>query len=105
MFKTGSKHYMCANSPCGAGLNIFGITPNGDIYPCDDLSSVEKFFLGKNNEKPLDEILESSVVNYFANCNYSQIEECKDCKIQKYCKTGRQIRNGNRTYKIKRTYL
>ena len=34
MVKTGKKHYMCANSPCGAGLNIFGITPKGDIFPC-----------------------------------------------------------------------
>ena len=88
MYQTGSKHYMCANSPCGAGLNIFGMTPNGDIYPCDDLSSVDKFFLGNIKEKPLDQILESSVVNYFAKCNYENIEECRDCKIKKYCGAG-----------------
>ena len=61
MVKTGRKHYMCANSPCGAGLNIFGITPAGDIFPCDDLSSEEQFCLGNINEKKLDEILESPI--------------------------------------------
>ena len=88
MFKTGKKSYMCANSPCGAGLNIFGITPNGDIFPCDDLSSVDKFCLGNINETPLDEILESPVINYFAGCNYSKIEECKNCEIKSYCGAG-----------------
>ncbi|MGM9877076.1 MAG: radical SAM protein [Bacilli bacterium] len=88
MFNSGSKHYMCANSPCGAGLNIFGITPNGDIFPCDDLSSIEKFKLGNINEMPLDKILESSVVNYFAECNYSKIKECQNCQIKNFCGAG-----------------
>ena len=88
MVKTGRKHYMCANSPCGAGLNIFGITPAGDIFPCDDLSSEEQFCLGNINEKKLDEILESPIVAYFAGCNYSKIKECCDCDVKDYCGAG-----------------
>ena len=88
MISTGKKCYMCANSPCGAGLNIFGITPKGDIYPCDDLSSQPQFCLGNINEKKLEEILESKIINYFANCNYSNIEECKNCELQIYCGAG-----------------
>ena len=88
MYKDKKKYYMCANSPCGAGLNIFGITPSGEIFPCDDLSSVKKFSLGNINEKRLDEILESKIVNFFANCNYSNINECCKCEIKNYCEAG-----------------
>jgi len=88
MFKTHKKQYMCANSPCGAGLNIFGVTPFGDIFPCDDLSSVSKFLLGNINDKPLDQILESDIVKYFASCNYNNIKECRECEIKDYCGAG-----------------
>ncbi len=85
---TARKLYMCANSPCGAGLNIFGITPSGDIYPCDDLSSQEQFCLGNINEKHLKDILESPIIQHFACCNYDNINECKDCNLKSYCGAG-----------------
>lgn len=88
MHKTGKKYYMCANSPCGAGLNIFGITPDGSIYPCDDLSSLDEFYLGNINEEKLDKILESNIVSYFANCNYNKIKGCCSCEIKNYCGAG-----------------
>lgn len=82
------KEYMCANSPCGAGLNIFGITPNGDIYPCDDLSSQPQFCLGNIQKQSLKEILENPIVYHFASCSYENIKECKDCQLQQYCGAG-----------------
>ena len=85
---TSKKLYMCANSPCGAGLNIFGITPSGEIYPCDDLSSQKQFCLGNINEKHLKDILESPIINHFACCNYDNIEECKNCELKQYCGAG-----------------
>lgn len=85
---TSKKLYMCANSPCGAGLNLFGITPEGDIYPCDDLSSQNQFCLGNIKEKHLKDILESPIINYFACCNYDKIRECKNCNLKKYCGAG-----------------
>lgn len=85
---TGQKRYMCSNSPCGAGLNIIGVTPNGDVFPCDDLSSQPQFCLGNIYNKPLDELLNSEIINYFANCNYENIEKCKDCELKKYCGAG-----------------
>lgn len=86
--KTKEKKYMCANTPCGAGLNIFGITPNGNIFPCDDLSSQEQFKLGNINENKLEDILSSNVVSYFANCRYEHIKECSNCDLNKYCGAG-----------------
>ena len=85
---TNKKLYMCANSPCGAGLNIFGITPDGEIYPCDDLSSQQQFCLGNIKEKHLREILESPVISYFANCNYENIKQCCQCELKKHCGAG-----------------
>lgn len=85
---TNTKKYMCANSPCGAGLNIFGITPDGEIYPCDDLSSQKQFCLGNINDASLEEILNSKIIEYFAYCNYKKIEECKNCNIKSFCGAG-----------------
>lgn len=85
---TKRKLFMCANSPCGAGLNIFGITPKGDIFPCDDLSSQEQFCLGNINEKHLKDILENPIVEYFADCSYSKIKECAKCNLKKFCGAG-----------------
>ncbi len=85
---TKKKLYMCANSPCGAGLNIFGITPNGDIFPCDDLSSQNQFKLGNVKEKHLSEILSNPIVTNFAMCTYSRIKGCKTCKLKTYCGAG-----------------
>ncbi len=96
---TGKKLFMCANSPCGAGLNLLGVCPNGDIYPCDDLSSQPQFKLGNIKRQSVIEILNNSTIDYFANCSYKNINECRDCRWSKFCGAGccsrKYFENGN----------
>ncbi|MDD3895448.1 MAG: radical SAM protein [Bacilli bacterium] len=86
---TEKKGYMCMNSPCGAGNHLLGYTPNGDIYPCDDLSSVEQFKIGNIFDGDIKDILkDNDVINFFNYCSYENIPKCCDCKIKNKCGAG-----------------
>ncbi len=86
---TKSKGYMCMNSPCGAGNHLLGFTPNGDIYPCDDLSSVEQFKIGNIFDGDLMNTLENnSIVNFFNYCSYDNIPKCCCCDFKDRCGAG-----------------
>lgn len=88
MIATKKKRFMCANSPCGAGLNVIGITPNGDIYPCDDLSGHEYYKLGNIKESDIESILSVKMMDYFALCNLNNIDGCHECTIKDRCGAG-----------------
>ena len=96
---SSKKYFMCANSPCGAGLNLLGITPTGDIYPCDDLSSEPLFCLGNIEKSHLKDILNNKKLKYFLNCSYENIEQCKNCTLKNKCGAGccsrKFFENGN----------
>lgn len=85
---TRKKRFMCANSPCGAGLNVIGVTPNGDIYPCDDLSGQEQFKLGNIVDMDLETILSNRTMDFFALCSLDNIDGCCECHIKDRCGAG-----------------
>lgn len=88
MLVTGIKTFMCSSSPCGAGISIIGIAPNGDVFPCDDLSGQEQFKLGNINTTDLDVILDNKIIKYFTLCNLNNIKKCCECEIKNKCGAG-----------------
>ncbi len=86
---TEKKEYMCMNCPCGAGNHLLGYTPNGDIYPCDDLSSVEQFKIGNIYDDDLFNIIQDSdIIDFFNYCSYENITKCKKCDLVSKCGAG-----------------
>jgi len=82
------KRFMCMNQPCGAGIKLLGITPLGDLYPCDDFSNVEFFKLGNIYDFEIKDIIDSDIIRYFAYCSYDEISECKSCEYKDICGAG-----------------
>lgn len=83
------KEFMCMNSPCGAGNHLIGITPNGDVFPCDDLSGIANFKLGNIMNSSLTEILNNNImIKYFNHCSFSNILECNTCNFRTKCGAG-----------------
>lgn len=79
--------YMCGQSPCGAGMRILAITPNGDIYPCDDFCYNSDFIIG-NIEKIVNlkkTIRNSKSVRLCQSHQINAIKECRECIWKKIC--------------------
>ncbi|MEW6457404.1 MAG: radical SAM protein [Acidobacteriota bacterium] len=71
---------------CNAGTGIIAISPQGDVFPCNNL---ENIVLGNIRAKRLIEIYnESSNVNDVFNALSIRNSECESCKILDYCHGG-----------------
>lgn len=83
----GQLHYMCAQSPCGAGTKILSMSYNGDLYPCDDFGLTPSFKIGNINEiDNLNNVLKKSEVvkKCQAHC-VDNTPECKICPLKRIC--------------------
>jgi uncharacterized protein len=87
--QTGKKEFMCHNAPCGAALSLLGVSPNGDIYPCNDFAGDQLFHMGNISDDSLDEILgKYTLKRYFMQSDYSAIEGCSECDLKDLCFEG-----------------
>lgn len=71
-------------SGCGVGVEYMAVTPTGELYPCHQFVSEEKFLLGN----VWDGVLHPEVLDEFKLCNVYAHEECKDCFARLYCSGG-----------------
>lgn len=71
-------------SGCGVGVEYMAVTPAGELYPCHQFVSEERFLLGN----VWDGVLHPEVLNEFKLCNVYAHEECKDCFARLYCSGG-----------------
>lgn len=69
---------------CGAGFEYLAVTPEGDIYPCHQFVSNEKYKMGS----VFDGILNQQIKNTFENSNVYTKEKCMDCFCKFYCSGG-----------------
>jgi len=75
--------YMCMNTPCGAGKNIISVEPNGDIYPCNIVSSMN------NIEFRMGNIMDGRIINKVGfSRNLDMIENCSECELKNACGGG-----------------
>lgn len=76
-------------SPCGAGIDTLGVTPSGDLYPCETFIGNQYWKLGDINNGPDEKKLQ-----IFQDSRRRVLEPCKDCETGPLCcggcfKTGR----------------
>ncbi len=71
-------------SGCGVGVEYMAVTPTGELYPCHQFVSEEKFLLGN----VWDGVQHPEVLDEFKHCNIYAHEECKDCFARLYCSGG-----------------
>ena len=70
---------------CGENLSILS---NGDVYPCDCLSSIDPLCIGNIKTMTFEEIISSNLFKTFQNKVNIIPEECNDCKFFSICKAG-----------------
>ena len=73
-------------SSCGAGVEYFALTPDGELYPCHQFVGREEFLVG--NIK--DGILRTDLVEKFSENTVYHKEKCKDCWAKFHCSGGCQ---------------
>ena len=71
-------------SGCGSGTEYMAVTPWGDLYPCHQFVSEERFKLGNVFEG----VTNREVQEEFAACNVYTRPECADCWAKLYCSGG-----------------
>jgi len=71
---------------CGVGTEYVAVTPDGDIYPCHQLTGETEFLMGNVNDKPV--VLNDLVSMRFSKLLVPQKTECNICWAKYYCSGG-----------------
>ncbi len=71
---------------CGVGTEYVAVTPEGDIYPCHQLTGEKEFLMGNVNDDPV--ILNDKVTEMFSELLVPQKKECSGCWARYYCSGG-----------------
>jgi len=67
---------------CLAGLRLFCVFPNGDVYPCHRLGGEREFLLGNVNDKMVSE---KSQQDRLLTAEKSMEEKCRQCWVRHFC--------------------
>lgn len=82
------KRYMCLRTPCGAGRNICSITPNGDVYQCNQSPFLgEGMKLGNIDKETFADILASPTAQNLGERLIENIPECSECIYSGWCQS------------------
>ncbi|MCK4259830.1 MAG: radical SAM protein [Halanaerobiales bacterium] len=82
------RNFMCHRSPCGAGLNIVSIAPNGNIFPCYGFQGVEDFLIGNVKDTNFDSLNQKTIVKKLRDRRVENIAECSQCNYRIWCQGG-----------------
>jgi len=69
---------------CGAGSEYLAVTPSGQLYPCHQFVTDEKFRLGDLTTG----IVNTALIEEFSACHVFAKDECKTCWAKYYCSGG-----------------
>lgn len=80
--------HMCFRSPCGAGRNQLHLTAYGEIFPCQDLRSIQDKKICDWDEVDIAaRIREHDRCNQMATRDVDKQAGCKECAWRRYCGT------------------
>lgn len=86
--KEGKKGYMCNGSPCGAGIQTIAISPQGDVYICDQYYGDQNFYIGNILELDLQIIMQNVQGREGVFRNIYNIDSCRRCIWRFVCSGG-----------------
>ncbi len=87
-------------SSCGAGVEYFAVTPEGELYPCHQFVGKEQYIMGNVREGVKNKVLQKS---FSQNTVYHK-EKCKECWAKFYCSGGCQANAVNFNNDLKKPY-
>ena len=73
-------------SSCGAGVEYFALTPDGELYPCHQFVGREEYLMGNIFEG----ILREDLLKKFSENTVYHKEKCRDCWAKFHCSGGCQ---------------
>ena len=81
------REFMCMRSPCGVGRSIIAFGPDGEMYPCEEMSSDPRFIAGSiHDPRPLTEIIDTSeMIRKLRGRRVEAIDRCKGCPWRYFC--------------------
>jgi uncharacterized protein len=81
------RDYMCMRSPCGIGRSILAFGPDGELYPCEEMSPYPELSCGTiRDRRPLTEIIDSSAMLLkLRERRVECITKCRDCTWRRFC--------------------
>lgn len=80
--------HMCFRAPCGAGRNQLHLTAYGEIFPCQDLRSIQDEKICNWNDKDIAaKISKHDRCNQMTARDVDKQEGCKTCAWRRYCGT------------------
>lgn len=81
------RNYMCLRSPCGIGRSIISFGPDGEMYPCEEMSAYRDLSCGSiKDPRPLTEIIDTSeMLKKLRTRRVESIPRCKDCPWRRFC--------------------
>ncbi|MDQ7825558.1 MAG: radical SAM protein [Candidatus Eremiobacteraeota bacterium] len=81
------RDYMCMRSPCGIGRSIIAFGPEGEIYPCEEMSPYREYaFASIFDAKPLTELIDSSEkLACYRSRRVETIPRCSRCPWRRFC--------------------
>ena len=82
-------HNICMRRPCGAGQNILSIDENGDIFPCDSMSGIEKQYNVRfgniRDYEHANDISSSEYFKEYVRGIQKSSMKCQDCFCKSIC--------------------
>jgi uncharacterized protein len=84
---TKRRDYMCLRSPCGAGRSLLAFGTEGEIYPCEEMSTYPEFKCGsiKDTQKLTDLIDHAAAIESMRSRRVETIPECRSCTWRRFC--------------------
>lgn len=82
------RPFMCYKEPCGAGMNQLFVTPNGNIYLCQESCFIEKGCIGNVNAESIDIEKNIKMDEWFQTIQSRRtflIEGCEHCPWKHFC--------------------
>jgi uncharacterized protein len=73
---------------CGVGTEYVAIAPNGDVYPCHQLTGEKKFLMGNVNNNSFDSLVSEDNRTLFAKLLVPRKMVCDLCWAKYYCSGG-----------------
>ncbi|MEG1519708.1 MAG: thioether cross-link-forming SCIFF peptide maturase [Clostridia bacterium] len=85
---------------CGAGVEYFAVTPQGNIFPCHQFADKPEFMVGN----VFDKVINKDITQKFLTSNLQTKSSCKDCWAKYYCGGGCAANNYNFNGDIDKPY-
>lgn len=85
---------------CGAGVEYFAVTPQGNIFPCHQFADKPQFKVGN----VFDKVIDKNITKMFLESNLQTKKECNDCWAKYQCGGGCAANNYNFNGDIDKPY-